>query len=96
MGVQGQGARDTPGRGACMYARFPLIDMDQLTQPLRVPGPPPVAREARSINATKLRFYCQYVVFELPDSIIYYECSPHSELYHDRPESVSLRVSHAS
>ena len=54
--------------------------MDQLTQPspvLRVPGPPPAAREARSINVTKLKFYCRYVIFELPDSIVDFECVPH-------------------
>ena len=94
MEVQGQGARDTPC-GACMYTCCLLIDMDQLTQPSPVPrvrGPPPAAREVRSMNATKLRFHCRYGDFELPGSIIDYECSPYSEVYHGQPEPVSVIV----
>ena len=56
--TRSRGTRYAPRR---MYVCMFLIDMDQLTQPSPVPrirGPPPAAREARSINATKLRFHC--------------------------------------
>ena len=91
MEVQGQGARDAPC-SMCMYACCLLIDMDQITQPwpvLRVRGP---AREVRPMNATKLGFHCRHVDFELPGSIIDYECSPHSEIYCDQPGPVSVIV----
>ena len=44
------------------------------------------------MNATKLRFHCRYVDFELPGSIIDYECSPYLEVYHGQPEPVSVNI----
>ena len=82
-----------------VYACCLLINMFQLTQPSPVPcvrGPPPAAREVRAISPIKLRFYCRYVNFELPDSIVDYECPPHTYIYVWSRQTIDVRLNQST